>query len=85
MSTQQEEIDAMLFKLTLECARPSWRFRALFSAQERQLIGFAINTFMGQRQHNLLMAQLDQRYGKYQTNPGQATQAEAVSAMPVPQ
>ena len=48
----QEEIDAMLLHLTLECARPSWRFKALFNAQERQMLGFAINTFMGVRQHN---------------------------------
>jgi hypothetical protein len=46
MNTMQDEIDAMLLDLTLECARPSWRFRLLFGAQERQLIGFAINTFV---------------------------------------
>ena len=74
MSIEQDEIDAMLFSLTLECARPSWRFRMLFSAQERQMIGFAINTFMGQRQHNLLMAKLDQRYG-WKGSGGEAQQA----------
>lgn len=72
MSTEQEEIDATLLDLTLECARPSWRFRFLFGTRERQLLGFAINTFMGQRQHNLLMAKLDQRYGSH---PGIAEQA----------
>jgi hypothetical protein len=77
MLIDQDEIHAMLFSLTLECARPSWRFRALFSAQERQLLGFAINTFMGQRQHNQLMNELDRRYGANRGNPGEATQAGA--------
>lgn len=63
MSFDHDEIDAMLLHLTLECARPSWRFRFLFRARERQLLGFAINTFMGQRQQNLLMRKLDERYG----------------------
>lgn len=59
----QNETDAMLLHLTLECARPSWRFRLLFGAKERQLLGFAVNTFMSQRQENLLMHKLDSRYG----------------------
>lgn len=63
--TDQAEIDAMLLDMVLECARPSWRFRLLFSARERQLLGFAINTFMGQRQSNLLLAELERRYGRY--------------------
>jgi hypothetical protein len=77
MNTMQDEIDAMLLDLTLECARPSWRFRLLFGAQERQLIGFAINTFMGKRQHNLLMAELDRRYGHHGTANQAPTQAAA--------
>lgn len=75
MSTEQEETDAMLLDLILECARPSWRFRLLFGTRERQLLGFAINTFMGQRQHNLLMAKLDQRYGSHAGIAEQAGQA----------
>lgn len=63
MNIDQDETDAMLLHLTMECARPSWRFRLLFGARERQLLGFAINTFMGQRQQNLLMRKLDERYG----------------------
>jgi hypothetical protein len=70
MMPDQDEIDAMLFSLTLECARPSWRFRFLFGARERQLLGFAINSFMGQRQQNLLMNRLDQRYGNHGQNSG---------------
>lgn len=72
----QDEVHATLFSLTLECARPSWRFRALFNAHERQLIGFAINTFMGERQKNFLMHELDRRYLNH-GNAGQATQAGA--------
>ena len=66
----------MLFNLTLECARPSWRFRLLFSARERQLLGFAINTFMGNRHHNQFMRELEQRYPQGCGN--HATQAGAV-------
>ncbi len=74
MIIDQDEIDAMLFSLTLECARPSLRFRLLFGAQERQLLGFAINTFMGQRKNNLLMHELSRRYGQ-NAYPGTPTQA----------
>ena len=80
MSTQQEEIDAMLLDLTLKCARPSWKFRLLFNARERQLLGFAINTFMGQRQTNLIMNELDRRYGRSNLGQcGQAAQAQSAS------
>lgn len=62
-NVDQDEIDARLLDLTLECARPSWRFRLLFSAHERQLLGFAINTFKGQRNANLFIHELERRYG----------------------
>lgn len=75
MSTFNEEIDATLLHLVLECARPSLRFRLMFSASERQLIGFAVNTFMSKRQENHLMSELDRRYG--QPNVGRPTQAGA--------
>lgn len=80
MSTGQNEIDAMLLDLTLECARPSWRFRLLFSTRERQMLGFAINTFMGQRQSNLLMAELGRRFGRnvYNADAGSAPQSGAL-------
>lgn len=76
----QDEIDEQLLHLTLECARPSWRFRMLFSAAERQLLGFAINTFKGQRQTNFLMQELERRYGPNlgrNTVSGEAQQAGA--------
>lgn len=63
MAIERDETDTMLFDLVLECARPSWRFRLLFNASERRLLGFAINTFMGNRHHNQFMAELERRYG----------------------
>jgi hypothetical protein len=59
----QDEIHATLFSLCLECARPSWRFQLLFNAEERKLLGYGINTFMSQRQTNLLANELSNRYG----------------------
>lgn len=84
MNNDQDETHAMLFSLTLECARPSWRFRFLFNARERQLLGFAINTFMGQRQNNLFMAELERRYGSggLDGNAAQAMQAGVSSEPP---
>jgi len=63
MAIERDETDTMLFNLVLECARPSWRVRLMFNARERQLLGFAINTFMGNRHHNQFMAELNGRYG----------------------
>jgi len=62
MAIERDETDTMLFNLVLECARPSWRFRVMFNARERQLLGFAINTFMGNRHHNQFMAELNGRF-----------------------
>ena len=62
MAIERDETDTMLFNLVLECARPSWRFRLMFNARERQLLGFAINTFMGNRHHNQFMAELNGRF-----------------------
>jgi hypothetical protein len=76
--TFQEETDELLLDLTLRCARPTWPFRLLFNTRERQLLGFAINTLMGQRQHNLLMRKLDERYG----HPGTANDAQSVEYHP---
>lgn len=76
MSYDQDETHAMLFRMSLECARPSWRFRLLFGARERKLMEYSINTFMGERQKNLLMHELDRRYLNH-GNAGQATQAGA--------
>jgi hypothetical protein len=77
VAIERDEIDARLFSLTLECARPSWRFRLLFGARERQLLGFAINTFMGNRHHNQFMRELEQRYPQGIANCAeQATQSQ---------
>jgi hypothetical protein len=83
VAIERDETDMMLFSLTLECARPSWRFRLLFGARERQLLGFAINTFMGNRHHNQFMAELERRYPQGCGN--HATQAGAARAEPVTQ
>jgi hypothetical protein len=72
VAIERDETDEILFSLTLECARPSWRFRLLFGARERQLLGFAVNTLMGTRHHNQFMRELEQRYPQ---NCGAATQA----------
>ena len=79
MIYDQDDIQAKLLNLTIECARPSWRFRLLFGAMERQLLGFAINTFMSQRQQNMLINELDRRYCNYgRGSPGaQEQQAPA--------
>lgn len=70
----QDEIDAMLFRMSLDCARPTWRFRLLFGKRERQTLGYAINTFIGVRHKNMFMAELDKRYGNFGRS-GEATQA----------
>jgi hypothetical protein len=90
MIPQRDETEAALWRLVLEVARPSWRFRMLFSAHERQLLGFAINTFMSQRQQNLLMGELDRRYGNNRVgsmqeqlrNPGAEKQSDGYSRAP---
>jgi hypothetical protein len=61
--TDQAEIDRMLFALELECARPSVRFRDLFTENERHLLGHAFSTLRGQRQFNSMMNELERRYG----------------------
>jgi hypothetical protein len=76
MSTEQDEIDAILLDLRSQCYRPSWRFGLFFSARERQLIIASINSLYSKRQHNLLMAELDQRYGPNR-GVGRAEQAPA--------
>jgi hypothetical protein len=70
ISTDQEEIDAMLFKLAVECTRPSWRFRAMFSERERQMIHFSVNTMMATRRNNQFMAELDRRYAPNRAGVG---------------
>lgn len=80
---EQDETDAMLFDLSLECARPSWRFRFLFGARERQLLGYAVNTFMGQRHRNLFLAELDRRYLNQDRRGGEATQAGVACQQPI--
>lgn len=59
----QTEIDRVLFALELECARPSLRFRLMFSEDERHLLGHAFSTLRGQRQYNHMMYELERRYG----------------------
>lgn len=74
---EQEEIDRMLFAMQLECARPSLRFRLMFSAQERSLLGAAFSTLYGQRQFNHMTRELERRYGP---NIGRNTASEAQQA-----
>ena len=77
----QDEIDRELFHMILECARPSWRFRAMFCKSERDLLQAAINTLMGARQSNKIMSEMDRRrYGVGLPNAapaGQIQQGEA--------
>jgi hypothetical protein len=84
MSIEQDKIDKQLLHLLLECARPSWRFRMMFDASERQMMQFAINTFMSKRSENLLMNELERRYGQghFANVGGLHNQAQAMKPSP---